>query len=136
MNLLTYTGEAKALPVSTLAYIGDAVYELYTRMYVLTRCEAGSGKLHRLTVHFVKAAYQAQAARRLTSFFSQAESAIFKRGRNTEPGSVAKNADPIDYRLASGLETLVGWLYLTNQAQRLDEVMTAILNESEDSDME
>jgi ribonuclease-3 family protein len=123
----TYDGDPKDVPVSTLAYIGDAVYELYVRLYVLRKVTAGSGKLHRLSVHFVQAGFQAAAAERIGGLLSEAEAAVYRRGRNSDPGTMAKHADPLQYRKATGLETLLGWLYLQKRPERISELMQIIL---------
>jgi len=125
----TYQGDLRELPVSTLAYIGDAVYELYVR---LDLCQAGcgkSGELHRQTVRKVKASAQAQAARRLLPLLTEEEAAIFRRARNSQPGSQPKHADPVDYRVATGLEAVIGYLYLSLAEVRLEQLMRMILED-------
>ena len=126
----TYQGDLREIPVSTLAYIGDAVYELYTR---LALCQAGcgkSGELHRQTVRKVKASAQAQAARQLLPLLTEEEAAIFRRARNSQSGSSPKNADPVDYRVATGLEAVIGYLYLSQANDRLEHLMRMILEDN------
>jgi ribonuclease-3 family protein len=122
-----FLGDWRELPVSTLAYIGDAVYELYVR---LSLCQAGcgsSGELHRRTIRLVKASAQAEAARNILPLLTETEEAVFRRGRNNQPSSQSKSADPIDYRVATGLEALIGYLYLNRNDERLVEIMRAIV---------
>ncbi len=121
-----FQGDWRELPVSTLAYIGDAVYELYVRMALL-KTGGHSGDLHRKTVKLVKASAQAEAANRIMSQLSEAETAVYRRGRNNQPTSQSKNADPVDYRVATGLETLIGYLYLSAQEERLREILALIV---------
>lgn len=120
-------GDLREMPVSTLAYIGDAVYELYIR---LSLCQDGcgkSGELHRQTIRLVKASAQARAARQLLPGLTEAEASIFRRARNSQPGSQSKNADPVDYRVATGLEAVIGYLYLSQADERLETLMRMIL---------
>lgn len=125
-----YQGDLRELPVSTLAYIGDAVYELYIR---LALCKDGcgkSGELHRKTVRLVKASAQAQAARQLLPSLTEEEASIFRRARNSQPSSQSKNADPVDYRVATGLEAVIGYLYLSHADERLQTLMRMILEDN------
>ncbi len=131
-DLFLYNGDIRDVPVSALAYIGDAVYELYVRTHVLNQIKAGSGKLHRLSVHFVQASFQARALVKITDELTEEERAIFKRGRNSDPGSIAKHADPLEYRLATGLETLIGWLFLLERFARLEKLMNLIVRDDQE----
>ena len=122
-----FQGDWRELPVSTLAYIGDAVYELYIR---LSLCQIGcgqSGELHSRCVRLVKASAQAEAARRILPLLTEAEVAVFRRGRNNQPSSQSKSADPVDYRVATGLEAMIGYLYLNREDERLKHLMRAIV---------
>jgi ribonuclease-3 family protein len=117
------------LPVSTLAYIGDAVFELYARLQASRSCHGKSGHLHRLSVRRVSARAQAESARRILPQLSEEEQAVFRRGRNSQPSSRSKHADPADYQMATGLEAVIGYLYLTQAASRLDQLMAMILED-------
>lgn len=119
--------EAARLPAQSLAYIGDAVYELYVREEMLKRHKVKSGKLHYLSVHYVKAKFQAEAAVQLLPSLSERERNILLRGRNADPGAMAKHASPQEYRWASGLETLIGYLYLAGEKERLRALLPAVL---------
>lgn len=102
-----------------LAYIGDAVYELLIRTRVMNRGSMQVSKMHRKTASLVKAGAQAAMARLLTEEFTEDELAVYKRGRNAHSATSAKNATIGEYRTATGLEALVGYLYLTGQEERL-----------------
>ncbi|MDD2373931.1 MAG: mini-ribonuclease [Clostridiales bacterium] len=117
------------LPVSVMAYIGDAVYELTVRMELASRFRGKSGELHRRCVRLVKASAQAEAARSLLTDLTPEEESIFRRGRNSAPCSMPRHAAPADYRLATGLEALIGWLHLTDKQDRIDELMRRIMEE-------
>ncbi len=125
-----YTGDLRALPVSTLAYIGDAVYELYVRLSLCRRNIYHSGELHRQAIQLVKASAQAAGARTILPLLNEAEESFFRRGRNSQPSSQSKSADPVDYRMATGLETLIGYLYLNNEEERLLQLMQILVEET------
>lgn len=122
-------GDIREMPVSVLAYIGDAVYELSIRLALSRRFLGKSGDLHRRSVRMVRATAQASAARMLLPQLSEEETAIFKRARNNQPASQSKHADPVDYRVATGLEALIGYLYLMEKHDRIDQLIHLILEE-------
>jgi len=124
-----FLGDLREVPVSVLAYIGDAVYELTVRLHLCRQSCAKSGILHRQSVKLVRAAAQAVAVHQLLPFLTEEESAIFRRGRNSQPGSMPKNADPADYLNATGFEALIGYLYLKGETGRLDYLLAMILEE-------
>lgn len=105
------------------AYMGDAVYEKYIREYVIKQGLCKNGLLHKKSIKYVSAKAQAKIVRELEEFLTDAEKDIVRRGRNSNPHSTAKNADIIEYKYATGFEALIGWLYLTNQDERLDEIL-------------
>ncbi|MDI9470761.1 MAG: ribonuclease III domain-containing protein [Bacillota bacterium] len=119
------------IPVSTLAWIGDAVYELYARTRVLGDGRLQSGRLHQAAVRYSSAVHQAAAVEKLLPLLTEEESGIFRRGRNHAPSSSPRNAPPQAYRLASGLEALVGYLYLADRRARLEELLDIILSEGD-----
>ncbi len=119
------------IPVSTLAWIGDAVYELYARTRVLGDGRLQSGRLHQAAVRYSSAVHQAAAAEKLLPLLTEEESRIYRRGRNHVPSSVPRNAPPQAYRIASGLETLIGYLYLADRRARLEELLDVVLSGSE-----
>ena len=103
----------------TLAYIGDAVYELVLRTYVVGQGNAPVVKLHHRTSDLVNAHTQSELARLIMDDLSEEETAVYKRGRNARSYTKAKNASTADYRRATGLEALVGYLYLAGRYERL-----------------
>ena len=119
--------DIREVPTSVLAYVGDAVYELHVRMHI-TQCYGGqSGVLHKKAVRYVSAPAQANAVRVLFDELTEEEQNVFRRGKNGHQGSMAKNASPADYKYATGLETLIGYLHLSNQEKRLDELLNRIM---------
>ena len=110
---------AAALSPTTLAFVGDGVQSLYVRARLALCHEAKSGALHKLSVRSVSAAAQARSVERLLSEFTEDELSVYKRARNAKTGSVSKNAQVVDYRKATGLEAVLGYLYLSGQTERL-----------------
>ena len=108
----------KLLSPSVLAFVGDAVYGLYVRT-ALAEVNRPSGELHRLSVKLVNASAQAKAFGLIEALLSDDELSIFKRGRNAHSGHVPKNQSDADYRYATGLETLYGYLYLIGDFKRI-----------------
>ena len=109
-----------------LAYIGDAVYEVFIRTNLIKRGNLPVNELHRLSKHYVSAAAQSEIVKKLEDRFTEDELRIFKRGRNAKPGTVPKNADVGDYHRATGFESLVGYLYLKGAFERLYELLSEI----------
>lgn len=102
-----------------LAYIGDAVYELLIRTRVVNRGSMQVNKMHKISSGLVKAKTQADLIKALQAELTPQEQAIYKRGRNARSASTAKNATMIDYRMATGFEALIGYLYLNEEYERL-----------------
>ena len=112
------------LPPLTLAYIGDAIYELYVRNRIICEhTDMPPHKLHLLSVHYVKANAQSNSIKHLEKELTDEELAIYKRGRNAKSATVPKNADVSDYRRATGFEALLGYIYLKNDDTRLEYIM-------------
>ena len=107
-----------------LAYIGDGAYELMIRAKVVSRGNMQVNKLHKKSTSLVKAQAQARMVRLLEPELTDEERAVFKRGRNAKSMTAAKNATIIDYRTATGFEALVGYLYLSEQYERLAELIS------------
>lgn len=103
----------------TLAYIGDAIYDLVIRTVVVERGNKSANNLHKKTVTYVNARVQAKMIDALESELTEEEIAIYRRGRNAKSYTAAKNASIIEYRKATGLEALCGYLYLGGQQERL-----------------
>ena len=111
----------------TLAYIGDAIYDLVIRTVVVERANTSPNKLHHKTASYVNARTQAQMIEALMEELTEEEKGIYKRGRNAKSYTTAKNATVIEYRKATGFEALCGYLYLTgNQGRLLTLVKMAI----------
>ena len=109
-----------------LAYIGDAVYELFIRSYVLSK-KIPVKELHKLSTEYVKAKAQADIVHNLEKYLTEDEKAIVTRGRNAKSNTVAKNATVIDYKYATGFEALIGYLYLTENNTRIGEIFRLII---------
>ena len=109
----------------TLAYIGDGVYELVVRSMIVTEANAPVNKLHKKSSELVKAETQAKMAFyfRDNDLLSEEELRVLKRGRNAQSYSKAKNASVSDYRWATGFEALIGYLYLSNENDRMLEII-------------
>lgn len=107
----------------TLAYIGDAVYEVVIRTLVISDGNTQVNKLHKRASYYVKANIQAELIKLLMEELTEEELHYYKRGRNAKSYTSAKNASIGDYRMATGFEALVGYLYLTNQSTRMIELV-------------
>ena len=105
-----------------LAYLGDAVYEIIVRTLIIERTDGPVKNLHQHTSSLVNAGSQSQLIQNLMEDLNEEELQAYRRGRNAKTSSVAKNADIHDYRHATGLETLLGYLYLTGQFSRAVEL--------------
>ena len=113
------------LSPSVLAFVGDAVYGLYVRTK-LSEVNRPSGELHKLSVKLVNATAQADAFKLIEPMLSEKELSVFKRGRNFHTGNTPKNSTGGEYHLATGLETLFGFLYLSKQTDRAKELFNII----------
>lgn len=102
-----------------LAYMGDAVYDLIIRTVIVERANRAANDLHRMAISYVKAPSQARIIECLLPLLTQEEEAVYKRGRNANPHTVAKNASRSDYRKATGFEALIGYLYLAGNQERI-----------------
>ncbi|MBQ4649174.1 MAG: ribonuclease III [Firmicutes bacterium] len=114
----------KDINTTALAYIGDAVYEIYARKHVLEAGIPNVDMLHKYAVHFVCADGQAKALKALmTDFLTEEEVSLAKRARNHKTSSKARSADPVTYKLATAFEALIGWLHLDGQNERMEEII-------------
>ena len=116
-----------------LAHVGDAVYELLYRSKLCTDGHTAVAEMHRMTVAFVRAEAQAEAAAKLLSVLTQEEMSVYKRGRNAKVNSVPHNADIGQYHAATGLEALFGWLYLLGRTERINELFNIITGGTDDA---
>lgn len=107
-----------------LAYIGDGVYELYVRSRVIEEHpNLPAHKLHKKTVQYVKAHAQSNSIESMLEMLTEEETAIYKRGRNAKSATVPKNANMTEYRRATGFEALIGYVYLSGNIERLNQLM-------------
>lgn len=112
-----------------LAFIGDAVYEIFIRTYLVDKNRDMSvHKLHVKAIEFVKAHSQSELIKILYNQLSEEEMYFFKRGRNAKSGTVPKNANVQEYRFATGFEALIGYLYLIEETDRLDAILNNIVS--------
>ncbi len=109
-----------------LAHVGDAVYELLYRSKLCTDGHTAVAEMHRMTVAFVRAEAQAEAAAKLLPVLTTEEASVYKRGRNAKVNSVPHNADIGQYHAATGLEAMFGWLYLLGRIERINELFNII----------
>ncbi len=119
----------RELSPQSLAYLGDAVLELYVRRELLRRGIRKGSKLQREALSYVAAPAQAEIMRQLDPLLDSREREIYKWGRNTHCGAVPKNTDVAEYRSSTGLETLLGYLYLERRIERLEELIKYILEQ-------
>ncbi len=126
--------DIREVPASVLAYVGDAVFELYVRLHVAARNRSKSGSIHKIAIAHVSAAAQAKTARAIMDMLTEEEQSVFRRGKNSNPSSSARNASPSDYKYATGMEAVVGYLFLMDRHERLDEIITRIFEISDPVD--
>lgn len=121
----------KIMEISSLglAHLGDGVYELLVRTWLCLSGKSTSKGLHRAAVSYVSATAQAKAAHRMAEHLSDEEQDVFRRGRNAKVNSVPKNANLIDYHMATGLESLFGYLYLKGRTQRINELFAIAMSD-------
>lgn len=117
------TNPYQAYSSLTLAYVGDSVYEVFIRTKLTQDCDKKVNRLHKEAKNYVSAKAQCGIAEKLADLLTPDEIDIFKRGRNTKVNTKAKNADFKEYHTATGLESLIGYLYLTKQEARLCEIL-------------
>ncbi|MBR5792743.1 MAG: ribonuclease III [Ruminiclostridium sp.] len=114
-----------------LAYLGDAVYEVMVRSWLCLHGKLTPGKLHKAALAYVAAPKQAVKMEILLPILTEEETTIFKRGRNASPHSYPKGATRREYQIATGMESLFGWLYLQGRTDRLNELFEIIMREEE-----
>lgn len=111
--------EVRRLNPLVLAYIGDAIYEIYVRKYLILTQKTLVNQLHKSAIQFVKAESQSFIIHHIMGDLTQEEQIILKRGRNSKSQTIPKHADVSDYRYATGFEALIGYLYLIGEEKRL-----------------
>jgi len=112
-----------------LAHLGDSVFEVMVRSWLILQGKAKAKDLHRATVQYVAAPAQARLLQKILPLLSEEEADVFRRGRNTAPHSIPKAASRGDYQAATGLEALFGWLYLQGRTERLNELFHAMMDQ-------
>lgn len=117
--------DVKSMNTTALAYLGDAVYELEIREKLLKKNKGDAGRVHNMAITYVSSDGQAKAVKELINgFLNEEEIRLVKRARNKRATSRPKNADPRKYKLATGFEALIGALYLDENIERLNEVLS------------
>jgi len=116
-----------------LAYIGDAIYEVFVRTIVISDGNAPVNKLHIKSISYVKAKAQADTLRELNDMLTPEEQNVARRGRNAKSGTIPKNADLIEYKHATGFESLIGYLYLKKDFDRLLFILKAAITNVKNS---
>lgn len=116
----------------TLAFIGDSIFDLVIRTAVVEDGNAPVNKLHKRASKLVQATAQAELYHLIKDQLNEEETAVFKRGRNAKSFTSAKNAGILEYRIATGLEALIGYLYLSGQTKRLLELIKPQLEKTVD----
>lgn len=109
-----------------LAFVGDAVLELLVRARLVGTTRMQPNRLHTVATHYVSAHAQSRELEILEPLLTEAEASVLRRGKNASKASVAKHATVQEYRASTGLECLLGWLYLQGQTQRAQELFEAL----------
>ena len=113
----------------TLAFLGDAVFELLVRERLVNKANRQSKKLHAESIKRVNAVAQASAAEKILPLLTDDEAAVYRRGKNAKVEHIPKGATVMQYNMATGLETLFGWLYLKGETSRINELFEVIVSE-------
>ena len=106
-----------------LAFVGDSVHTLFVRKHVCSLGEYKVNQLTRMTKEFVNAGKQCEVFKRIETMLSEDEQDVARRARNAQKGQIAKNYSPAEYNYATAFEAVVGYLYLTNQEERLNKIL-------------
>lgn len=128
--------DLQTVSMQTLAFVGDAVYDLHIRCYLAASSLEKTGILHRKATHFVSARSQARIVDSIFEYLTENEQAVYKRGRNTNI-ITSKHAEVIEYKKATGLEALIGYLYIEGNQERVNEIIRLAIqygNEEEAND--
>ena len=111
------------------AYIGDAVYEMFIRTYLVKKSTAKPNKLHIESIKYVKAQAQANILKKLDEILTEKEKDIVRRGRNAESHHLPKNSNAAEYSQSTAFEALIGYLYLNKSNDRLKEILNFAISE-------
>ena len=121
--------ELRAISAIGLAHVGDAVYETLVRTWLCVHGKATGKELHLATIALVCAQKQAELAQRVLPQLTEEELAVYKRGRNANVHAMPRSATPAQYHAATGLECLMGWLYLRGDKERVEQLFRAMMEE-------
>lgn len=119
--------EVKLMNPLVWAYVGDCVYELYIRTFLVNTTKMKAHELHVKASTYVKASSQAELLKKIENELIEEEKDIVRRARNTQNHHLPKNANPADYMYATAFEGLIGYLYLTKKFKRLKEILEKCL---------
>lgn len=120
----------REMSTAALAFVGDAVYSLLVREHLCCNCRSGADELHKRAVGQVRCAAQSEAIKKVLDMLTDEEQAVYNRGRNAHSSHVPKNAAVADYRAATGVEALFGYIYMCGRTDRLRELFTAMQQET------
>lgn len=115
--------DIRQIPALTLAYLGDAIYELIIRTLLVEKGMSHVDSLNKKASGYAKAPTQAKIIRIIEGTLTEEELSYYKRGRNAKSGSVAKSGTVMDYRMATGFESMMGYLYLSGKTDRIMELI-------------
>ena len=121
--------EIDAISNIGLAHMGDCVYEILVRAHLCAQGRKTVQQLHQQTIQMVKATYQARFVDKMLPILTEEELAYYRRGRNAHPHGVPKSATPAEYAKATGLEALFGYLFLSGQKERANEIFNIVIKE-------
>ena len=130
MKLTNSKIDLQQLNALALAYMGDSIFDTYVRYRLIASGKVRPQQLHKIATSFVSAKAQAEVINCLldTDFLTEEETAVVMRGRNAKPGNIRRSTDLKTYRLSTAFEALLGYLYLLNRYERLDEVIEKSFN--------
>ncbi len=128
-SLLSCDFDLRQISPLTLSFIGDGVYDLMIREYIISLANRPVGQLNKRKVSVVNCKFQAECANKLEPHLTEEELTIYKRCRNVNVHSVPKNADKGDYHLATGFEAVFGYLYLKKDIERIRELFNIIVDD-------
>lgn len=115
--------DLQTVSMQTLAFIGDAVYNVYIRCYLASHSNVKTGMLHKESIKYVSAKGQSHTIDDILDILTEEEMSVYKIGRNTNINTVSKNIDVVNYKRATGFEALIGYLYVKGEKDRLDELV-------------
>lgn len=126
--------EANAYSPLSLAFLGDSVYDTLVREHLLMKANMPVSKLHSAKIKLVCAEFQSDAYEKVAEQLSERELAVLKRGRNATGNTVPKHADALQYRRATAIESLFGFLYITGRTERVRELFALIISDEEEAE--